>query len=100
MIEPIKLFIVGRATEKFEGKNLVDKDKLKNRLRHWMMNQISHLKPEYFEVDLLIRSGSDDLISIFADNEQPPRANDTSLAVGYAPLSELGKISSGNKKNS
>lgn len=92
IIEPVKLYIVGRATEEFSGKKLIDRRHFEAKLKDWMMRQVPHLRPEHLEVELLIRSGSEDLVSIFADNDQPPRANDTSLAVGYAPLSELEKL--------
>ncbi|HEK85327.1 MAG: methionine adenosyltransferase [Candidatus Saccharicenans sp.] len=92
IIEPINLYIVGRASKEVDGKKLINEAKLEDKIRGWMMGQVPHLKPENFNVKLLIRSGSDDLVSIFSDNEQPPRANDTSLAVGYAPLSELEKL--------
>ena len=92
VIEPALLYIVGRATGEGNGKKLIDEKALENRIRNWMMGQLPHLKKEHFEVKLFIRSGSKDLTNIFADNDLPPRANDTSLAVGYAPLSQLEKL--------
>ncbi|HAR35795.1 MAG TPA: S-adenosylmethionine synthase [Acidobacteria bacterium] len=95
VFEPLQLYIVGRATRELNGKKIIDDDVekyLKKRIGDWMMGQVPHLKPEYFDVKLLIRSGSEDLVSIFVDDEKPPRANDTSLAVGYAPLSELERL--------
>ncbi|MDH7493681.1 MAG: methionine adenosyltransferase [Candidatus Saccharicenans sp.] len=95
VVEPLQLYIVGRATRELNGKKIINADVekyLKKRIGDWMMGQVPHLKAEYFDVKLLIRSGSEDLVSIFADDETPPRANDTSLAVGYAPLSELERL--------
>jgi len=92
IIKPIKLYIVGRATQEFNGKKLIDRRQLEGRLKNWMMGQVPHLKDKHLEVELLIRPGSKDLVSIFADNDEPPRANDTSLAVGFAPLSQLEKL--------
>lgn len=92
IIEPIKLYIVGRATEEVGGKKIIDRKQVESRVKNWVRQQVPHLQSEHLEVELLIRSGSDDLVNIFADNDQPPRANDTSLAVGYAPLSELEKL--------
>lgn len=101
VIKPLKLYIVGRAARELNGKKIID-DKvekyLKKRIGKWMMGQVPHLKPEYFEVELLIRSGSEDLVSIFADEDGTPRANDTSLAVGYAPLSELERLVLGTER--
>jgi len=90
--EPIKVYIVGRAAEKIDNEILFDRGKLENRIKAWLMSQVRNLREEHLDVSLLIRPGSDDLVSIFEDNEQPPRANDTSLAVGYAPLSDLERL--------
>ncbi|MDI6846335.1 MAG: methionine adenosyltransferase [Candidatus Saccharicenans sp.] len=92
VIEPAELYIVGRATRSYRGKNLFEEKELEERIRSWMMGQLPHLKEDHFKVKLLIRSGSVDLMSIFADNDVAPRSNDTSLAVGYAPLSQLEKL--------
>lgn len=92
VIDPALLYIVGRATGDIQGKNLIDKPALETRMKDWMMGQLPHLKKEHLEVKLLIRSGSKDLTNIFADNDVPPMANDTSLAVGYAPLSQLERL--------
>jgi len=90
--EPINVYIVGRATEKVNGQDLFDRSQLEKRIKNWLMSQVRNLREEHLDVSLLIRPGSDDLVSIFEDNEQPPRANDTSLAVGYAPLSDLERL--------
>lgn len=95
VVEPLKLYIVGRAARELNGKKIIDDNiekYLKKRIGDWMMGQVPHLKPEHLEIELLVRPGSEDLVSIFADDETPPRANDTSLAVGYAPLSELERL--------
>ncbi len=90
--EPIKVYIVGRAAEKIENEILFDRHKLENRIKGWLMSQVRNFREEHLEVSLLVRPGSDDLVNIFADDDQPPRANDTSLAVGYAPLSDLERL--------
>ncbi len=92
VIDPALLYIVGRATGDIQGKNLIDRPALETRMKDWMMGQLPHLRKEHLEVKLLIRSGSKDLTNIFSDNDVPPMANDTSLAVGYAPLSQLEKL--------
>jgi S-adenosylmethionine synthetase len=92
VLEPIKVYIVGRAAEKIDGQDLFDRSQLEKRIKDWLRSQVRNFREEHLDVSLLIRPGSDDLVSIFADNEQPPRANDTSLAVGYAPLSDLEKL--------
>jgi S-adenosylmethionine synthetase len=44
------------------------------------------------QVRFRIRRGSTDLQAIFRDDDMPPLANDTSFAVGFAPLSELERL--------
>ncbi|MDI6698211.1 MAG: methionine adenosyltransferase [Candidatus Saccharicenans sp.] len=92
VIDPALLYIVGRATGDIQGKYLIDRPGLETRIKDWMMGQLPHLRKEHLEVKLLIRSGSKDLTNIFSDNDVPPMANDTSLAVGYAPLSQLERL--------
>ncbi len=92
VIEPIQLYIVGRATEEYKGAKIIDRAKLESRIKDWVREQVSHLSPSHLEVKLMIRCGSDDLVNIFVDEHKVPRANDTSLAVGYAPLSPLEKL--------
>lgn len=92
VIDPALLYIVGRATGDIQGKNLIDRPALETRIKDWMMGQLAHIRKEHLEVKLLIRSGSKDLTNIFSDNDVPPMANDTSLAVGYAPLSQLERL--------
>ncbi len=92
VIAPVQVYVVGRATEEINGKKLIDKDYCQARLKDWLMRQVPHFRPEHLEVKLLIRCGSEDLRKIFNGEDETPRANDTSLAVGYAPLSELEKL--------
>ncbi len=92
VIKPIKLFIVGRAEEEYENKKLFDPERLETEIKEWLMKQVRYLRPEHLEIKLMMRCGSVDLRKIFVDENQPPRANDTSLAVAHAPLSELEKL--------
>lgn len=92
VIKPINLFIVGRATEELNEKKLFHPEKLENEIKEWLMNQVRYFRPEHFEVKLMMRCGSVDLRKIFIDEDKPPLANDTSLAVAHAPLSELERL--------
>lgn len=92
IIEPIQVYIVGRATEEYKGQKIIDKASLETRIKDWVRTQVPHLLPSHLEVKLMIRCGSDDLLGIFVDQDEVPRANDTSLAVGFAPLSPLEKL--------
>lgn len=92
VIKPIKLFIVGRATEELNEKKLFHSERLENEIKEWLRKQVRYLQPEHLEVKLMMRCGSVDLRKIFIDEDKPPLANDTSLAVAHAPLSELERL--------
>jgi S-adenosylmethionine synthetase len=92
ILEPIQLDIVGRATLGWNSRQIDPKEAFRERITHWLCQQVRHLRPEHVEVNFRIRPGSADLQAIFRDDERPPAANDTSFAVGFAPLSELERL--------
>lgn len=92
VLEPIQLYIVGRATLAWNGTRIDPESYFKDRIVHRVCQQVRHLRPEHLQVKLKVRSGSADLQAIFRDEDSPPLANDTSLAVSYAPMSELEKL--------
>ncbi len=92
VISPIQIDIVGRATLGWDGKNFDPNELFRNELTQWLCSQVRHLKPEHVQVNFRVRTGSADLREIFRDEDKPPLANDTSFAVGFAPLSELEKL--------
>ncbi len=94
VIEPIYLLLVGRAVggvgddEQVPIGRIAVKhtgDVLKKQLR--FLNVDSDII-----IDYKIKSGSVDLVGNFEGDVEIPRANDTSLAVAYAPLTETEKI--------
>lgn len=89
VIEPIRLYLVGRATLQWDGKGMELKEWFRDRVVHWLCRQVKNLRPEHLRVKFRVRSGSTDLRAIFRDEENAPPANDTSFAVGFAPLSKL-----------
>jgi S-adenosylmethionine synthetase len=92
ILEPIQLDIVGRATLGWNSRQVDPNEAFRERITHWLCQQVRHLRPEHVEVNFRIRPGSADLQAIFRDDERPPAANDTSFAVGFAPLSELERL--------
>lgn len=92
VLEPIQLDLVGRATLAWDSLRLDPNEAFRDRIVQWLCRQVRHLRPEHVEVNFRIRPGSADLQAIFRDDEQPPAANDTSFAVGFAPLSELERL--------
>ena len=83
VIDPIELFLCGRATarQKSDLEQLVHET-----TRGWLARDLPHLN---LETDIVIsskiRPGSRDLQGV-VDADGRPLANDTSFGVGYAPL--------------
>ena len=92
MKQPFELFVAGRATAAFKGINVPVKDLLHDAATTWLRQHMHALDPTTDAVfHTLTRSGSPDLVDLFLRQrrEGPALANDTSIGVGYAPLSVL-----------
>jgi len=91
VIEPIYILIAGRSTSFInKGSETIQvpiggialaavKDYLKRTVRHLDVER-------HVVVDYRIKQGSQDLMSVFSGSKTVPLANDTSIGVGYAPL--------------
>ncbi len=92
VLTPIYLMVAGRATElvPFKGRNVevpvesIALDSIKKYIRETMR----FLDPDkHVKLDTKIKQGSPDLVSVFLRKGGMPVSNDTSIGVGYAPLS-------------
>ncbi|GBC97743.1 S-adenosylmethionine synthase [bacterium HR17] len=92
IVEPIQVDIVGRATLAWDSRHIDPDRAFADRIVRWLCQQVRHLQPDQVQVRFRIRRGSTDLQAIFRDDDMPPLANDTSFAVGFAPLSELERL--------
>ncbi|MCX7967510.1 MAG: methionine adenosyltransferase [Armatimonadetes bacterium] len=92
VIEPIQIDIVGRATLSWDSKDFNPNELFQDTIVQWICKQVRYLEREHLQVQFRVRPGSVDLREIFGDEDKPPLANDTSFAVGFAPLSELEKL--------
>lgn len=98
VVEPIYIVVAGRATTEVRlggsaysvpyGKLVV------GAVKEWIKRNFRYLDPEtHVIVDYKIRRGSADLVTVFeAGKAQMPLANDTSIGVGFAPLTVLEKL--------
>jgi S-adenosylmethionine synthetase len=98
VVEPIYIIVAGRATTDVRiggatyqvpfGKLVVEA------VKEWIKSNFRYLDPEsHVIVDYKIRKGSTDLVAVFEKGkEQVPLANDTSIGVGFAPLSPLERL--------
>lgn len=89
---PLEFFIAGRATSEFRGVKIPVEEVFYESARNWMRQNMHALDPEAHAIfHTLVRPGSGDLVDVFRRQQKSgfKLANDTSIGVGYAPLSEL-----------
>jgi S-adenosylmethionine synthetase len=97
ILDPIYFMIAGRATDlvPFKGKaQTVPVAQIANdAIRDFIRGTMRFLDPDkHVVIDTKIRQGSSDLISVFLRNKGMPVSNDTSIGVGFAPLSPTEKL--------
>ncbi len=95
VVEPIELFLAGRATHEFEGVEVPVEDLAIEASRSWFRRNFHALDPErHVRIRCLARPGSVDLVDLFSRGERRgvPLANDTSIGVGFAPSTDLEKV--------
>lgn len=91
VIEPIYILIAGRATSFInKGSETICVPMggiALNSVKEYLRQTVRHLDVErHVVVDYRIKQGSQDLMSVFSGSRKLPLANDTSIGVGYAPL--------------
>lgn len=88
---PIRMIIAGRAVENFEGKEIPLEEIAEDVTHQWLNKQMRYLEAEKnVIVETKIKTGSVDLRSTY--NNTSLLANDTSLGVGFSPMTELENI--------
>ena len=91
IIAPIYLMVAGRATElvPLNGKEveIPVEEIARHSIRTFIKETMRFLDPdEQVVVDTKIKQGSPDLVAVFMRKGAMPVSNDTSIGVGYAPL--------------
>lgn len=92
LLEPIDLYLSGRAMTEFDGQRVPVRELAEEMARSWFRAEFPALDPErHVRVHCLARPGSPDLVDLFVRQHEQGRllANDTSCGVGFAPFSEL-----------
>ncbi len=98
VIEPIYIVVAGRATTEVntsDGKIKIPFGTIiVDAVREWIRKNFRFLNPDkHVIVDYRVKKGSADLVGVFeAGKKAIPLANDTSIGVGYAPLSTLERL--------
>ena len=90
--EPMLLIFGDRATFEVEGTKLSIAQKVKQTAEEWFKKKLRFVDPEkHVRYQMELKPGSQELTDIFRRKGQLLGANDTSAAVGYAPLTETEK---------
>jgi len=89
--EPMRLIFGDRATAVVNGEQVPVHEIAVATAKAWITEHLRFVDPnENVTYDVQIKPGSPELVDIF--NREVPGANDTSAAVGYAPLSQTEEI--------
>jgi S-adenosylmethionine synthetase len=92
VVEPIRLYLAGRATSEVGADRVPVEAIARQAVLDWCANNLHALDPErHLEIIVLARPSSPDLVELFRRRPEAGArlANDTSIGVGYAPLSPL-----------
>jgi len=95
IVEPMEVFLAGRATLECKGVAVPVEEILVESTRTWFHDNFHALDPDrHVKIHSLIRPGSAELVNLYERQHRTGLwlANDTSCGVGYAPLSELERI--------
>lgn len=103
VISPIYFLVAGRATElvPYKGKSeeVPVQEIARQSIRKFIRETMRFLDPDqHMVIDTKIKQGSPDLVAVFMRTGSMPVSNDTSIGVGYAPLSPTESLVHGSEK--
>jgi S-adenosylmethionine synthetase len=100
LLEPIELYLAGRATSEYRGVRIPVSEIAVEAASDWIRKHLPRLDPERdLRIVPRLRGGSADLTALFARGDRVrPLANDTSCGVGFAPLTDLERVVLGGEK--
>ena len=92
LVEPLEITLAGRATRSFGGVPVPVEELAVELSRQWLRQNLRHIDAQR-DVRIVprLRETSPDLAALFvrASEAGVPRANDSSIGVGFAPLDRL-----------
>jgi len=92
IIRPIYVLLSGRATTRCGKEEIPVHEIAKKAASRYMHKVLRNLGPDGAVFDSKIGHGSAELVDVFERKRGLPKANDTSVGVGYAPLSETERL--------
>jgi S-adenosylmethionine synthetase len=93
LLEPIEIWLAGRATLRVGAEELPVQDLAQESARRWLAAHLPGLDAErHVRVHCVVGAGAAELVDLFGRAAAVRLANDTSCGCGHAPLSELETI--------
>lgn len=95
ILEPIEIYLVGRATMSYKGVDVPVHQLAVESSRQWFREHFHALNPDkHLSIHCLLRPGSQELTELYERQAKTGLAlsNDTSCGVGYAPCDDLEKV--------
>lgn len=93
ILEPIEIYLAGRATSEYEGEHIPVHDIAIAACRAVLRRRVRELDLDRdVRITSKLRPGSADLTRLFSKGTPVPCANDTSCGVGFAPLTDLERV--------
>lgn len=93
VLEPMRLVIGDRATAVVGKEELNVADITVEAAKAWFRENLRRVDPDrHLRYQVELKPGSEELTSLFLEKKGVLGANDTSAAVGYAPLSETERL--------
>lgn len=92
VIEPIEIYLAGRATTTMDGEQIPITELARDCVFGWFRENFHGFDPDkHVRVHCLVRQGSRELVDVFQRRQAASvlLANDTSFGVGFAPLTPL-----------
>lgn len=90
-LEPIRIILAGRATSRLPGHE-IPVEEIGRAAVGEAIQAVRHLDDAQVQTEIAVRSGSTDLRDLFDRAAEEPRANDTSIGVGFAPLTQAERL--------
>jgi len=95
VVEPMEIYLAGRATREFQGVEIPVEELAADGSLSWFRRSFHALDPgRHVRLHCLVRPGAADLVDLYLQGRRRGEwlANDTSIGVGFAPASELERI--------
>ena len=91
VVEPMRFVLGDRATAEYRGRHFDVAGIAESATRQWIRHNLPHVDPDrHWRFQSELKEGSPELTDLF--ERETIGANDTSAAVGYAPLSETERL--------